>query len=101
MRITPIRHGRSCGHAFNSEEEMATQLVMEAEPENKGNYARGMLKYELVEGRTAATYVFATYPLKFLHPRRAVQQGFDTFITVSASRPSPSLQSCAHAVCCM
>lgn len=85
MRIIRIRGGRkSYGHAFSSEKEaMATQLVMEEEPENKGSYARGMLKYELVEGHTAATYVFATYPLKFLHPRRAVRQGFDTFITVS------------------
>ncbi|CAI5722513.1 hypothetical protein KXD40_004448 [Peronospora effusa] len=41
----------------------------------------GKLKYEAVEGRTAATYVYATYPLKFLHPRRTIDQNFDTYIT--------------------
>ncbi|ETK74297.1 hypothetical protein L915_18850 [Phytophthora nicotianae] len=41
----------------------------------------GKLKYELVEGRTAATHVYATYPLKFLHPRRTIHQRFDTYIT--------------------
>ncbi|KAH7488636.1 hypothetical protein KRP22_008728 [Phytophthora ramorum] len=43
--------------------------------------ATGKLKYEVVEGRTTATYVYATYPLKFLHPRRTIHQGFDTYIT--------------------
>ena len=42
----------------------------------------GKLKYEVVEGRTAATHVYATYPLKFLHPRRTIHQDFDTYITV-------------------
>lgn len=46
------------------------------------NAARGELTYECVEGKTAATRVYATYPLKFLHPRGAVRQGYDTFITV-------------------
>ncbi|POM57417.1 UreD domain containing hypothetical protein [Phytophthora palmivora] len=41
----------------------------------------GKLKYEVVEGRTAATHVYATYPLKFLHPRRSIHQSFDTYIT--------------------
>eukprot|EP00644_Phytophthora_capsici_P011072 jgi/Phyca11/506147/fgenesh2_kg.PHYCAscaffold_18_\ len=41
----------------------------------------GKLKYELVEGCTTATHVYATYPLKFLHPRRTIHQGFDTYIT--------------------
>ncbi|KAE9047951.1 hypothetical protein PR003_g918 [Phytophthora rubi] len=41
----------------------------------------GKLKYEVVEGRTTATHVYATYPLKFLHPQRAIHQGFDTSIT--------------------
>lgn len=41
----------------------------------------GKLKYEVVEGRTTATHVYATYPLKFLHPRRTIHQGFDTYIT--------------------
>ncbi|TDH68456.1 hypothetical protein CCR75_000129 [Bremia lactucae] len=41
----------------------------------------GKLKYELVQGRTTPTYVYATYPLKFLHPRRSVHQGFDACIT--------------------
>ncbi|OWZ17639.1 Urease accessory protein [Phytophthora megakarya] len=41
----------------------------------------GKLKYEVVEGRTAATHVYATYPLKFLHPRRSIHQRFDTFLT--------------------
>ncbi|EEY64206.1 uncharacterized protein PITG_02749 [Phytophthora infestans T30-4] len=41
----------------------------------------GKLKYELVEGRTTATHVYATYPLKFLHPRRTIHQSFDTYIT--------------------
>ncbi|CAH0475589.1 unnamed protein product [Peronospora belbahrii] len=39
------------------------------------------LKYEVVEGRTTATYVYATYPVKFLHPRRIINQRFDTYIT--------------------
>ncbi|TYZ64312.1 hypothetical protein PybrP1_002277 [[Pythium] brassicae (nom. inval.)] len=47
----------------------------------KENAARGELHYERVEGATTATHVFATYPLKFLHPRGAVRQGFDTFLT--------------------
>jgi hypothetical protein len=42
----------------------------------------GKLKYELVDGQTAATYVYATYPLKFLHPRGTVRQGFGTYVTV-------------------
>jgi urease accessory protein UreH len=46
--------------------------------------ATGKLKYEVVEGRTNATHVYATYPLKFLHPRRTIHQGFDTYITVHA-----------------
>ncbi|KAG6580360.1 Urease accessory protein UreD [Phytophthora cinnamomi] len=41
----------------------------------------GKLKYEVVEGRTTATHVYATYPLKFLHPQRTIHQGFDTAIT--------------------
>ncbi|KAG7400753.1 hypothetical protein PHYBOEH_004559 [Phytophthora boehmeriae] len=41
----------------------------------------GKLKYDVVEGRTTATHVYATYPLKFLHPRRTIHQGFDTYIT--------------------
>lgn len=46
----------------------------------------GKLKYEVVEGRTTATHVYATYPLKFLHPQRTIHQGFDTSITVSQCR---------------
>ncbi|KAF4323237.1 hypothetical protein BBO99_00003035 [Phytophthora kernoviae] len=42
----------------------------------------GKLKYNVVEGQTTATHVYATYPLKFLHPRRTIHQGFDTYITV-------------------
>lgn len=42
----------------------------------------GKLKYELVDGQTAATYVYATYPLKFLHPRGTIRQGFGTYVTV-------------------
>lgn len=56
-----------------------------AMPPQKENAARGELRYERVEGATAATRVFATYPLKFLHPRGAVRQGFDTFLTVRLS----------------
>lgn len=41
----------------------------------------GKLKYEVVEGRTTATHVYATYPLKFLHPQRSIHQRFDTHIT--------------------
>ncbi|CEG38327.1 urease accessory protein d isoform 1 [Plasmopara halstedii] len=41
----------------------------------------GKLKYEVVEGRTTATCVYAKYPLKFLHPRQAIHQSFDTYIT--------------------
>lgn len=46
----------------------------------------GKLKYELVDGQTTATYVYATYPLKFLHPRGTIRQGFGTYVTVR--RPS-------------
>lgn len=49
------------------------------------NAAIGKLKYERVEGKTTPTHVYATYPLKFLHPRGTVRQGYDTFITVSRS----------------
>ncbi|TMW55839.1 hypothetical protein Poli38472_008487 [Pythium oligandrum] len=42
---------------------------------------QGQLKYEVVAGRTNLTYAYATYPLKFLHPRRTIRQGFDTFVT--------------------
>ncbi|KAG6974824.1 hypothetical protein JG687_00000156 [Phytophthora cactorum] len=52
----------------------------------------GKLKYELVEGCTTATHVYATYPLKFLHPRRTIHQSFDTYITVQ--RYTPSLLLC-------
>uniref|UniRef100_M4BNI9 Urease accessory protein UreD n=1 Tax=Hyaloperonospora arabidopsidis (strain Emoy2) TaxID=559515 RepID=M4BNI9_HYAAE len=44
-------------------------------------HTTGKLRYEVVEGRTAATYVYATYPLKFLHPRHTIHQDFDTYIT--------------------
>ncbi|KAF1776266.1 Casein kinase II, regulatory subunit, beta-sheet [Phytophthora cactorum] len=56
----------------------------------------GKLKYELVEGCTTATHVYATYPLKFLHPRRTIHQSFDTYITVQ--RYTPSLLLCVLAV---
>lgn len=57
-------------------------LLQDQSAARKQDAATGTLKYECVQGKTAATYVYATYPLKFLHPRRTVRQGFDTFITV-------------------
>jgi hypothetical protein len=54
--------------------------------EERGNHAQGQLKYEVVAGKTALAYAYATYPLKFLHPRRTIRQGFDTFVTVRFRR---------------
>ncbi|DBA01367.1 TPA: hypothetical protein N0F65_001606 [Lagenidium giganteum] len=46
-----------------------------------GTHATGILKYERVEGKTTATMVYATYPLKFLHPQRSIRSGHDTCVT--------------------
>ncbi|KAI9912254.1 hypothetical protein PsorP6_009331 [Peronosclerospora sorghi] len=45
--------------------------------------ATGTLKYEVVQGRTSATLVYATYPLKFLHPLRTIHPSIDTYVTAT------------------
>lgn len=60
-----------------------TAAVVPSQAARKQNAALGKLTYERVEGTTTPTHVYATYPLKFLHPRGTVRQGYDTFITVS------------------
>ncbi|KAJ0405268.1 hypothetical protein ATCC90586_009775 [Pythium insidiosum] len=52
---------------------------MQMEPERR--HGRGHLRYSVVAGRTNVTFAFASYPLKFLHPRGSVRLGHDTFVT--------------------
>lgn len=42
----------------------------------------GKLAYARVCQRTTPQYVYASYPLKFLHPRCMAHPGFDTAVTV-------------------
>jgi hypothetical protein len=44
--------------------------------------ATGELIFELVEGKTRATHMYATYPLKFLNPSAMVKKKYDTSVTV-------------------
>ena len=63
-----------------SRKQIRTMGNGEEEPETSVT----ILQYESVEGKTKPVYVYASYPLKFLHPTHMVQPGHDTCVTVRA-----------------